>query len=80
MPTPPYAAGLAAAKAGVTTGEWSNVLRGVFGEYRAPTGVSSTARQVGGALDAMAADAVLGLLLRALATDRQRVAAEYLRP
>jgi len=40
-----------AAKAGVTTGEWGNVLRGVFGEYRAPTGVSSTARQVGGALD-----------------------------
>ena len=42
---------IAAAKAGVTTGEWGNVLRGVFGEYRAPTGVSSTARQVGGALD-----------------------------
>ena len=30
-----------AAKAGVTTGEWSDVLRRVFGEYRAPTGVSS---------------------------------------
>ncbi|ULO22369.1 protein meaA [Methylocystis sp. SB2] len=44
---------IAAAKAGVTTGEWGNVLRGVFGEYRAPTGVSSTARQVGGALDAV---------------------------
>jgi (2R)-ethylmalonyl-CoA mutase len=42
---------IAAAKAGVTTGEWGNVLRGVFGEYRAPTGVSQTARQVGGALD-----------------------------
>jgi len=42
---------IAAARAGVTTGEWGNVLRGVFGEYRAPTGVSSTARQVGGALD-----------------------------
>ncbi|ARN82549.1 protein meaA [Methylocystis bryophila] len=42
---------IAAAKAGVTTGEWGGVLRGVFGEYRAPTGVSSTARQVGGALD-----------------------------
>ena len=28
------------AKAGVTTGEWSGVLREVFGEYRAPTGVS----------------------------------------
>ncbi len=44
---------IAAARAGVTTGEWGNVLRGVFGEYRAPTGVSSTARQVGGALDAV---------------------------
>ncbi len=44
---------IAAAKAGVTTGEWGGVLRGVFGEYRAPTGVSSTARQVGGALDAV---------------------------
>lgn len=27
------------AKAGVTTGEWSDALRGVFGEYRGPTGV-----------------------------------------
>jgi (2R)-ethylmalonyl-CoA mutase len=44
---------IAAAKAGVTTGEWGTVLRGVFGEYRAPTGVSSIARQVGGQLDAV---------------------------
>ncbi len=29
---------IAAAKAGVTTGEWGSVLRGIFGEYRAPTG------------------------------------------
>ncbi|MBW3589742.1 MAG: protein meaA [Actinobacteria bacterium] len=29
-----------AAKAGVTTGEWADALREVFGEYRAPTGVS----------------------------------------
>jgi ethylmalonyl-CoA mutase len=28
------------ARAGVTTGEWSGALREVFGEYRAPTGVS----------------------------------------
>ncbi|MDG2272940.1 MAG: methylmalonyl-CoA mutase family protein, partial [Halioglobus sp.] len=27
------------ARAGVTTGEWSEVLRDVFGEYRAPTGI-----------------------------------------
>jgi (2R)-ethylmalonyl-CoA mutase len=31
---------LAAARAGVTTGEWAGKLREVFGEYRAPTGVS----------------------------------------
>lgn len=31
------------AHAGVTTGEWSAVLRGVFGEYRAPTGVGKAA-------------------------------------
>ncbi len=31
---------LACARAGVTTGEWTGVLREVFGEYRAPTGVS----------------------------------------
>ncbi|WP_255632816.1 protein meaA [Amycolatopsis sp. TNS106] len=31
------------ARAGVTTGEWSGALREVFGEYRAPTGVSASA-------------------------------------
>jgi (2R)-ethylmalonyl-CoA mutase len=31
------------ARAGVTTGEWAGALREVFGEYRAPTGVSSAA-------------------------------------
>ena len=31
---------IAAAKAGVTTGEWAAALRSSFGEYRAPTGVS----------------------------------------
>jgi (2R)-ethylmalonyl-CoA mutase len=33
-------ASIAAAKAGVTTGEWGAVVRKAFGEYRAPTGVS----------------------------------------
>ena len=33
---------IAAAKAGVTTGEWGDVLREAFGQYRGPTGVSST--------------------------------------
>jgi ethylmalonyl-CoA mutase len=32
---------LACARAGVTTGEWSGALREVFGEYRAPTGLSA---------------------------------------
>jgi (2R)-ethylmalonyl-CoA mutase len=31
---------IAAAKAGVTTGEWAAEMRAVFGEYRGPTGVS----------------------------------------
>jgi len=31
---------IAAAKAGVTTGEWAAEMRRVFGEYRGPTGVS----------------------------------------
>lgn len=30
---------LACARAGATTGEWAGTLRGVFGEFRAPTGV-----------------------------------------
>lgn len=34
---------IAAAKAGVTTGEWADALRSVFGEFRAPTGVSGVA-------------------------------------
>jgi len=33
-------ASLRCARAGVTTGEWAGALREVFGEYRAPTGVS----------------------------------------
>jgi (2R)-ethylmalonyl-CoA mutase len=36
-------ASIAAAKAGVTTGEWGGVMREVFGEYRAPTGVGKAA-------------------------------------
>ncbi len=31
---------IAAARAGVTTGEWASTLRDVWGEYRAPTGVA----------------------------------------
>jgi (2R)-ethylmalonyl-CoA mutase len=35
-------ASIRAAHAGVTTGEWADVLRGLYGEYRAPTGVVAT--------------------------------------
>ncbi len=34
---------ISCAKAGVTTGEWAGVLRRVFGEYRAPTGIMGAA-------------------------------------
>jgi len=36
-------ASIRCAHAGVTTGEWSDTLRRIFGEYRAPTGVSGQA-------------------------------------
>ncbi len=38
-------ASIEAAKAGVTTGEWGEALREVFGQYRAPTGVDTSAAQ-----------------------------------
>ncbi|WP_417254101.1 methylmalonyl-CoA mutase family protein [Celeribacter sp.] len=34
-------ASIKAAKAGATTGEWGDVVRAAFGQYRGPTGVSS---------------------------------------
>ena len=34
---------IAAARAGVTTGEWAQTLRDAFGSYRAPTGVGEAA-------------------------------------
>ncbi|MFZ9987844.1 MAG: protein meaA, partial [Candidatus Nanopelagicales bacterium] len=36
------AASLDCARAGVTTGEWAATLRRIFGEYRAPTGVTAS--------------------------------------
>jgi (2R)-ethylmalonyl-CoA mutase len=49
-------ASIAAAKAGVTTGEWALVLREAFGEYRAPTGVGRAARNESPAPDEVRAD------------------------
>ncbi len=40
---------LVAVRAGVTTGEWAATLRGVFGEYRGPTGVAGAAVAEAGA-------------------------------
>jgi (2R)-ethylmalonyl-CoA mutase len=39
---------IALARAGGTTGEWAGVLREIFGEYRAPTGVAAAAGVAGG--------------------------------
>ncbi len=39
-------ASIRCAKAGVTTGEWGNLLRDIFGEYRPPTGIDISIRQI----------------------------------
>ncbi|OFW99148.1 MAG: protein meaA [Alphaproteobacteria bacterium RIFCSPHIGHO2_12_FULL_66_14] len=46
-------ASIACAQAGVTTGEWTDALRSVFGEYRAPTGVARAAGVSDGRLEAV---------------------------
>jgi (2R)-ethylmalonyl-CoA mutase len=56
-------ASIACAKAGATTGEWGETLRRVFGEYRAPTGISAETVGGGAAPDIrlMVADLARGL-------------------
>ncbi len=49
------------AHAGVTGGEWSGLLREIFGEYRAPTGVSGSAA-AGGSDDLEAVRAKVGVV------------------
>ena len=49
-------ASIEAAKAGVTTGEWGQVMREVFGEYRAPTGVGKAAAAPTDGLEAIRSD------------------------
>jgi (2R)-ethylmalonyl-CoA mutase len=39
---------IACARAGVTTGEWGEALRAVFGEYRAPTGIGGAPTRANG--------------------------------
>ena len=46
---------IACAKAGVTTGEWADVVRSVHGQYRGPTGVSAAPSNHTEALDAIRA-------------------------
>jgi ethylmalonyl-CoA mutase len=62
---------IAAAKAGATTGEWGEVMRQAFGEYRAPTGVSKSVSNQTEGLDHIreavdAASAKLGRRLKFL--------------
>jgi (2R)-ethylmalonyl-CoA mutase len=59
---------IAAAKAGVTTGEWAAEMRAVHGEYRGPTGVSASRSNKTEGLDELrsAVDAVSDRLGRRL--------------
>jgi len=53
-------ASIALARAGGTTGEWGAVMRDVFGEYRAPTGVAGATGRSGGLTAVAARSAALG--------------------
>ena len=48
-------ASISCAKAGVTSGEWGGLLRQIFGEYRAPTGVAQATHdgEEGGAIETL---------------------------
>ena len=63
---------IAAARAGATTGEWSQTLREVFGSYRAPTGVGEASSAPAEEPDAQSADG--GEAARELAQLREQVA------
>ena len=56
---------IACAEAGVTTGEWADTLRQVFGEFRAPTGVSAAIAISGGA------DRIAAVREKLAATERE---------
>ncbi len=61
-------ASIVCAHAGVTTGEWADALRGIYGEYRAPTGVGGARPADTGAVTELRArvDAVSAALGRRL--------------
>jgi (2R)-ethylmalonyl-CoA mutase len=56
---------IACAEAGVTTGEWADVLRSVFGEFRAPTGIGAAVAVRAGS------DGVAALREKLAATERE---------
>lgn len=63
---------LACVRAGVTTGEWAGALRQVFGEYRAPTGLSGAAGS-GGDVTLSAVRARVAATARQLGSGRLRL-------
>src|ERR671922_654445 len=62
-----------AAKAGVTTGEWADALRDVFGTYRAPTGVTATSSAGTDAKKIAEARKVVGAIAKELGVGRIRI-------
>ena len=66
---------LAAARAGATTGEWAGTLREVFGEFRAPTGVSGAVGPVDLGADAGAELAAVRERVRETGEAARRAAA-----
>ncbi len=65
-------ASLECARAGVTLGEWSQTLREVFGEYRAPTGVA-------GVVGVASADAALTLVREEVARTSEQLRVGHIR-
>jgi (2R)-ethylmalonyl-CoA mutase len=68
-------ASLAAARAGVTTGEWAGALRDVFGGYRPPTGLSEGSAATAGSHppEVDAAREAVGAAARRLGVSRVRL-------
>ncbi len=64
---------IAAAKAGVTGGEWTDALREVFGEFRAPTGLGTATLEGGDAAALEDARARVRAAAAALGVSRLRV-------
>jgi ethylmalonyl-CoA mutase len=61
------------ARAGATTGEWADALRDVFGEFRAPTGVSQAAQAKGGFTELEHVRARVAAVAKAIGVKRLRM-------